>query len=159
MKRLSESVWMDIHKQSVGDLERKEDNVNLLDIQGLYDYFLKHYEYVDLIKDKTLIHKYYFYVPLCMHNGVRLVKYFVKYIKDEGLNEQINKISIDIGSNVYPKLTSYLRSTYKIDDNGGFGSIDIYPKEGVSDNEFAVNTYEDILNFTHSVIVKKRENV
>ena len=44
MRKLSESVWMDIHKQSTGDIERKEDDVNLLDFEGLYAYFQNNYD-------------------------------------------------------------------------------------------------------------------
>ena len=44
MRKLSESVWMDIHKQSAGDIERKENDVNLLDLEGLYTYFQDKYD-------------------------------------------------------------------------------------------------------------------
>ena len=44
MKKLSESVWMDIHRRSNGDQERKEDDVNLLDFNGLYEYFQNNYD-------------------------------------------------------------------------------------------------------------------
>jgi hypothetical protein len=47
MKKLSkidESVWSDIHKRSNGASVRKEDDVNLLDFDGLYDYVSTKYE-------------------------------------------------------------------------------------------------------------------
>lgn len=40
---LKESVWMDIHKQSTGDIERKEDNINNLSQDELFDYLKVHY--------------------------------------------------------------------------------------------------------------------
>ena len=47
MKKLSnitESVWTDIQKRSSGDDIRKEDDINNLDRDGLYDYLTSHYK-------------------------------------------------------------------------------------------------------------------
>lgn len=47
MKKLSnitESVWTDMQKRSSGDEIRKEDDINLLDRDGLYDYLTSHYK-------------------------------------------------------------------------------------------------------------------
>ena len=44
MGKLNESIWMDIHRRSNGDLERKEDSIDLLDIKGMYDYVRNHYK-------------------------------------------------------------------------------------------------------------------
>ena len=52
MKNIKESVWADIHKRSNGDQVRKEDDVNLLDLDEFYKYIKDHYktkvEYIDL---------------------------------------------------------------------------------------------------------------
>lgn len=156
MRKLSESVWMDIHKQSTGDIERKEDDINLLDQEDLYNYFLKKYEYARIICDKHLINDNYFYIPAFMIKS-RLFKYYVIY--EERGDNTIKKVYVDIGSKVNKPFTEYLRQNYNIDDNDGFGMIDIYPKEGKIDNKFAINTFDDILKFTNSTVVKKRENI
>ena len=44
MRKLSESIWSDMQDRSAGDTVRKEDDVNLLDIDGLCDYLNKHYK-------------------------------------------------------------------------------------------------------------------
>ena len=44
MRKLSESIWSDIQDRSAGDTVRKEDDLNLLDSNGLYDYINKHYK-------------------------------------------------------------------------------------------------------------------
>ena len=44
MRKLSESIWSDIQDRSSGDTVRKEDDINLLDSNGLYDYINKHYK-------------------------------------------------------------------------------------------------------------------
>lgn len=47
MKKLSESVWGDIRKKSLGKEERTEDDVNLLSKDEFYDYINDHYEVRD----------------------------------------------------------------------------------------------------------------
>ena len=44
MKKLSESIWSDIQDRSSGETNRKEDDINLLDREGLYDYLIHHYK-------------------------------------------------------------------------------------------------------------------
>ena len=44
MRKLSESIWSDIQDRSSGETVRKEDDINLLDRDGLYDYLIHHYK-------------------------------------------------------------------------------------------------------------------
>ena len=44
MKKLSESVWGDLHSRGIGELEREEDEINHLDMEGLYDYLQEKYK-------------------------------------------------------------------------------------------------------------------
>ncbi len=44
MRKLSESIWSDIQDRSSGETKRKEDDINLLDRDGLYDYLTSHYK-------------------------------------------------------------------------------------------------------------------
>ena len=46
MRKLSESIWSDIQDRSTGETVRKEDDIELLDIDGFYDYLVKRYEYL-----------------------------------------------------------------------------------------------------------------
>ena len=41
---LKESVWMDIHRRSNGDQERKEDDINNLDLDEFYQYLKSRYD-------------------------------------------------------------------------------------------------------------------
>lgn len=45
-KYLNESVWMDIHKRSNNDVDRKEEDVNLLDGIAFYKYLVDRYKIV-----------------------------------------------------------------------------------------------------------------
>lgn len=44
LSKITESIWSDIQDRSAGDTVRKEDDINLLDSNGLYDYINKHYK-------------------------------------------------------------------------------------------------------------------
>ena len=44
MRKLSESIWSDMQDRSAGEEIRKEDDINLLDSDGLYDYINKNYK-------------------------------------------------------------------------------------------------------------------
>ena len=44
MRKLSESLWSEIQDRSAGDTVRKEDDISLLDNEGLYDYIKSKYE-------------------------------------------------------------------------------------------------------------------
>ena len=46
MRKLSESIWSDMQDRSTGETVRKEDDIELLDIDGFYDYLVKRYEYL-----------------------------------------------------------------------------------------------------------------
>lgn len=41
---ISESIWTDMQKRSSGEDIRQEDDIDLLDIDGLYDYIDTHYK-------------------------------------------------------------------------------------------------------------------
>ena len=44
---LYESVWSDMQDRGTGEIEKSEDNINNLDLEGFYDYLLSRYEFGD----------------------------------------------------------------------------------------------------------------
>ena len=44
LSKITESIWSDMQDRSAGEEIRKEDDINLLDSDGLYDYINKHYK-------------------------------------------------------------------------------------------------------------------
>ena len=44
LSEITESIWSDMQDRSAGEEIRKEDDINLLDSDGLYDYINKHYK-------------------------------------------------------------------------------------------------------------------
>ena len=53
MRKLSESVWGDIRKKSLGQEDRLEDDYKNLDMKGFCDYICSHYELVPKYDDGT----------------------------------------------------------------------------------------------------------
>ena len=46
-RKENESIWSDMQERGIGDLTKKEDDINLLDRGGLYDYLKNHYTLID----------------------------------------------------------------------------------------------------------------
>ena len=44
LSEITESIWSDMQDRSSGETVRKEDDVNLLDRDGFYNYIMKHYK-------------------------------------------------------------------------------------------------------------------
>ena len=44
LSKITESIWSDIQDRSMGKTVRKEDDVNLLDRDGFYNYIMEHYK-------------------------------------------------------------------------------------------------------------------
>ena len=44
LSEITESIWSDMQDRSAGENVRKEDDVDLLDRDGFYDYLVNHYE-------------------------------------------------------------------------------------------------------------------
>ena len=44
LSKITESIWSDMQDRSSGETVRKEDDVNLLDCDGLYEYLNQHYK-------------------------------------------------------------------------------------------------------------------
>ena len=41
---INENLWADLQDRSSGEVTRKEDDINHMDMVGLYEYILSHYE-------------------------------------------------------------------------------------------------------------------
>ena len=44
LSEITESIWSDMQDRSAGETVRKEDDINLLDCDGLYEYLNQHYK-------------------------------------------------------------------------------------------------------------------
>ena len=158
-RRVNESVWSDMEDRGSAETIKIEDDINLLDRSGLYDYFKDHYIYNNGLEKLCLIHMNWFYIPAFPRSktsNVTWIKFYVIYNKSD--YNVINSTYIEYGSKINKNFTNHLKENYKIDDNDGFGFMHIYPKEGELNNQFVIDVYDDILKFMNSSI-KKRENI
>lgn len=153
---VNESVWMDIHKHSNGDVERKEENVDLLNGPGFFEYLNDVYENVN-----TQFHIYRYEndvisVPMfetdlgtrstwyidydCKNKGIYIWDYFLE--KDDKLFEKLKR--------------NYKLKKVQYDSNEHFL---VEPKTGESSNKFFLEIIDFLLEnaniFFTRILVKK----
>ena len=150
-KEINESMWGDIHRRNSGESVRKEDDVDLLGIDGFYDYLQKHYECTASFFDNS-------------DNGVILVPLYIMdnhrgyshlYISyDEGLNN----IS-DIRFRSLNYISKVLKEhNLKLAKSGPFTMVS--PEDGGQiDNKFCLKVIDLIISTANRPILKKVEGL
>ena len=129
LSQIMESVWSDIHRRSNGIQVKKEDDINLLDQDGLFDYIQEHYEPLS---------EYCFdndHTPLYRANEIDipyLLPYIASYAFTASLRfEKLGKvltISKDIKDEA-PDVYKLIEDNYTLSDFGHF-LFCVYPKTG-----------------------------
>ena len=84
LSEITESIWSDMQDRSSGDKIRKEDDINLLDRDGFYNYIMEHYKTVteDVTGPYAIINyknEDYIRIPILEDEGNRL------YYKDDSV--------------------------------------------------------------------------
>lgn len=150
MKKLSESVWTDIHRRSNGTQIRKEDDINLLDIEGLGQYIIDHYRIADQDifyrdnHDGTCIGLSIFYLKL--ENDDLLLEYFY--------NDNYKEMVITTYRGIqkyFPDMFYKMKKEYRIYDTetpeGRMALYGISPKDGREvDNKFFLEILDFIID-------------
>ena len=136
LSKITESLWTDIQSRSAGDTVRKEDDVNRLDRDGLYDYLTSHYK-----NTNSFIHIYNssdtIGVPFLIQGGFDSVY----------LNFEENEVSIPYASPYKVNgLFSKLRNEFslKSDSKTGHTWYIISPKDG---SEVTNTFFIDVIDF------------
>ena len=91
---LNESVWGDLHKRGIGELEREEDDINLLDGHSMLEYIFNHYE----IQDNFSQPQY--------HKDANVLNVPILKVKENRYNTSVNYITYN-----YNKDCIYIRET------------------------------------------------
>jgi len=150
---IRESIWSDIQDRSTGDIVRKEDDVNNLDMLGLLDYIQKKYEFsIEVIVLSSSIG-----IPLFSHKSSityltisytfskdRIYDVYSRFLYDSPLKDSISSILKQKYSVKIKKENSI--SKY---DGRHFALISTKPKKGDIDNRFVmdvIDTYIDIID-------------
>lgn len=157
MKRLSESVWANIRKKSLGQEERLEFDVNSLDRNGLYDYVLDNYGFTEKGSLGAYISNAFFQIPVFFWDSSHLVHLIIKYVP--GNDNEIKEIHIDTSVNTCKKLVQKFKEDFIIDDNGGFGLFTLYPqgKRKITNRDY-LNIIDIIIQYANNPVIYKKEN-
>ena len=135
-KFIEESIWSDIQDRSAGDVVRKEDDVNLLDYDGLYDYIKSKYSgklyYID---------KDYFGQggeTICV-DPIENISLYLKRLKDGSLKEILLSW---VRVNIYHPFLLKLEERFSVSSPDVKRRV-ITEKDGSCTNQ----TYIDVIDF------------
>ena len=139
MRKLSESVWGDIRKKSLGQEERMEENINILDIEQFSDYL-----------NNTYAATYTKEVSGIDNNGYI---HMTMFLSKSGYNCELcyNGKLIVIGMNVLESFERHneIEEEYTTEINNNFFRCkNIFPKDknGEVNNAFFLEVLENILD-------------
>ena len=151
-RTVNESIWSNINKRSEGSIERKEDDINLLDVKGFRDYLKKSYNNLEDIPiscgDK------YINVPVFIHNHSRRILLLYPEMKRAQVRLQYYE--------QWPEdLRKYLDENYNVEkslDEHRDWMYFIKSKDGDGDNKFFIKLLDDILKNVKKPLLKKIVN-
>lgn len=150
---IGESIWADIHRRSNGEQVRKEDDVDLLDIEDFCDYLKSKYEVFGIMggnieyeNPMTII------VPIMSRKQNSAFCFNLVYrIGNVILNKAIAT------ENIFSKIYGKLKEEYRIDTYSD-NMIQIFPKEGEETNSFFLNVIDFIIdNANKNNLILKRK--
>jgi len=150
---IKESFWGDVHKRSIGNEVRKEDDINLLDKDGLYEYLISHYKPVEGRDIKNYISCGNHYIHLCIFI-YRDVKYSIRLdifnCRVKVRTPYIKRWPANLLDMIYKK---YNREDI-VDENRDHMTF-ITPKEGKGNNQFYIDFLDMILNNVDKPLLEK----
>ena len=149
--QITESIWSDLQKRSSGEVTRKEDDVDLLDREGLVDYLKKNYEFdqhqpiIQTHRDNCII--------ICLYDNQYGYTSYLDYDNismdpEIKLLQGINSLKKD-SEQIYSILTSKYMLTESPEN---YSSIIIEPKGGryiKITNNFFLDVLDTILENIH----------
>ncbi len=137
MKKTNESIWSDMQDRSAGVTKRKEDDVNCLNYDGLYDYIKSKYSgklyYID---------KDYFWPKsetICV-DIIEDVSLYLKRLKDGSLEYIL--LSWTIGNDIDDSFLLRLKKRFFVSSSNPMREV-IKEKDGTCTNQ----TYIDVIDF------------
>jgi hypothetical protein len=149
MKKLSESVWSDIHKRSNGESVRKEDDINLLKMDDMISYIYTVYDknpdfnanaHRTEISDEVDACS----IPMFVYDR-DLHRMSIRYIK----NGSPTNIRLITDINSCKEFFDKLNDKFKLDlpkYNFGTDHIDIQAKDGTVSNTLVIDVIDTIID-------------
>ena len=157
-KHINESIWSDIQDRSAGDTVRKEDDINLLDVDEFIEYLKKSYKV--LIHDRIIgfyieDHKCKISIPIEMND----------YNETPNVGNRILSIIIDLepGGEILIMPNMYVFRLYPRKIQKTFGDKYIIntsthtltPKDKIVNNSVIVDVIDKLLGMVENPILKK----
>ena len=170
--KLNESVWMDIHKQSTGDIDRKEDDINNFSPNEFWEYLreiyfdgdlgyddIRHFDYgIDRSFSKNLFEiTIPFGIVETVFNGKTYKRIQRLYLK---INDETYKYEpIEISDDVKGLEEILSENGYVFEKRLPPKSSMVYPKNGEITNKTIINLIDLLLKTTEFPMLKRNEEV
>ena len=152
---INESIWSDIQDRSSGDTVRKEDDINLLDRDGLLDYIYDVYKQIALhplpLKSYTSPTCTYFSIPIFKSSNI---VYRLNCTFDDN---KISKITLMASDAEVKDFKQALIDNFDVTIKEN-GSLKITDKEGKVSNQVCMDLIKTIVENAPHPYLKKREN-
>ena len=147
-KFIEESIWSDMQDRSAGVTKRKEDDVNLLDYDGLYDYIKSKYS-----GKVFCIEKDYFFQKsetICV-DPIKNVSLYLKRLRDGSLEDiLLSWVSVNIN---HPFLLK-LEERFFVSHPGVQRRI-IKEKDGTCTNQTYIDVIDFFLEYVDNIVVNE----
>ena len=161
LSEITESIWSDMQDRSAGDKIRKEDDVNLLDRDGFYNYIMEHYKTTteDVTGPYAIINSKnedYINIPIIEDEGNALFRDDSGYRIDSVVMWHFNKDDRYItipgwkpigGRNLFEKI----RNTFNLQaiEDKFYPRFKLFPKDNKKvDNKFFLEVIDFIIDNT-----------
>ena len=154
-KHINESIWSDMQDRSAGITQRKEDDINLLDRDGLFDCIYDLYKQIAIhplpLKSQTLLAHTYFSIPI-FRTDYKV--YRLNCIFD---NNKISKITLMASDADVKDFKQALIDNFDATINSD-GALTITAKDGTVSNQVCMDLIKTIVENAPHPYLKKREN-
>ena len=151
---IKESIWSNINKRSEGNLERKEDDINHLDRDGLYEHIFDLYKPVNLhplpLKSQTSQANTYFSIPIFKSN-YKIYRLDVSFYLDVITKITLMASDVDIKDFKQPLIDNF---DVTIRDDG---ALKIEDKNGNVSNQVCMDLIKVIVENAPQPLLKKRD--
>ena len=150
---IKESIWSDMQDRSAGEITRKEDDINCLDMLGLLDYIQKKYELskevmtlsssIGILLFSYKSHIMYLIISFT-YSQDKIYDVYSRFIYDSPLKDSISSI---LKQKYLTKISKEKSMSKYVGRH--FVLISTKPKKGDIDNRFVIdviNTYIDIMD-------------
>ena len=154
-KHINESIWSDMQDRSTGDVVRKEDDINHLDRDGLFDYIYDLYKQITIhplpLKSQTSPTHTYFSIPI-FRSDYKV--YRLNCIFD---NNKISEITLMASDADVKDFKQALIDNFNATINSD-GALTITAKDGTVSNQVCMDLIKTIVENAPKPYLKKREN-